>query len=345
MPIIYDLADPAELTGAARQVERDINQQELILSNFLPNIEHDEIAFRYEVGQIVSTPAATVRAWDTESPIAARAGIERKSGELVPISEKIDVGEELALRLRALREGTGNDALIAAIFDDADQRARAVARRIEMMRGELLETGKLVINENGVQATIDFGRDATHTGTSPATLWDDPAADIVADLQGFIEIYEDTNNGLRPAFMLVSTLIVSNLMRNESVRDLYRGANSGPGMVTREQLQTVLSAFDLPTLVPYNVTVDVAGTPTKVVSDDTIILLPPGDRRPGRTLVGPTREAVELVGARRLSIEEAAGIVVVNEVTYDPVITWTKAVTSAMGVLDNPNLTFAVEVI
>src|SRR5690606_9897113 len=206
MALIYDLADPQELQGFVRAIQNEQEQNRFVLSQFLPNDNIDDIEYRVVRGTLQDQDAALIRAWDTESPIGSRQGVSRIMGELPPISKKIRLGEEERLRRRAL-ERNDNSGLVDAIYNDAANMARAVAARIEMLRGEALYSGQININENGVVQTVDFGRDASHE-EAPAILWSDTATSVpVSDENAWMETYNDTNSTL-PGVALASTRII-----------------------------------------------------------------------------------------------------------------------------------------
>lgn len=346
MALVYDLAEPRELQGYVRAALAEVNRNRFVLSQFLPNNNIDEIDFRVATGSLTDQDAATVRAWDTPSAIASRQGVSRIMGELPPISRKIRLGEEERLRKRALERGTNNE-LISAIFDDAANMARAVAARIELLRGEALEKGSITLNENGFVQTVDFGRAPTH---APAALvgaaqWSNPTtAHPVTDLTGWVETYRDTN-GIDPALILTSTKVINYLLRVDEIRNMGATLAGTPTMATRDQVRAVFTAFDLPPMVAYDVKVRVNGAQVRVITDDKVIMIPPSNEPLGKTFLGTTAEALELAGASQISQDEAPGMVSVVEKTFDPVSTWTKAVAIALPVMINPNLTFVADVI
>lgn len=340
--LVYDLADPVELQGYVRGIQEELDANVFRLSAFLPNDPIDDIEFRVTRGTLQQSDTAPIRAWDTEAPIGKRQGFARIMGELPPISKKIPLGEEARLRRRSL-ERADNQALIDAIFDDAANMTRAVASRIEQLRGEALYRGRIDINENGVQQTVDFGRDAAHS-VAPGTLWSNTAtATPVSDMRTWVQTYIDTN-GVPPSIALTSTAVISNLLMNQQVRDLAAVNGITPAFVSQDQLSTIFAAYGLPPFVPYDVTVRVDGVATRVIPSDRVILMPPAGEPLGATLSGTTVEALELVGANQLAIDDAPGLTVVTEKTFDPVITWTKAAAVALPVLINPDLTLVADV-
>lgn len=343
--LVFDLVDPQELQGFARALQQEIENNQFVLSQFLPNDNIDDIEYRITTGQLNQPDAAKVRAWDTESPIGKRQGLSRLMGELPPISKKIPVTEELRLRRRALERGN-NQEIVNAIFDDAANMVRSVTSRVEMMRGEALYSGKIIINENGVQQTVDFGRAATHSPAALAgvAMWSATAtATPLTDVRGWVATYRATN-GVAPAFILTSPEVIANLLLNAQLRDLATRNGNNPAFLSNVELNQIFAAYGLPPFVEYDVQVRVDGVATRVIPSDRVILMPPAGAGLGASLFGTTVESLELVDAQQLAADQAPGLVVVNDKTWDPVITWTKAVAIALPILANPNLTLAVDV-
>lgn len=340
--LIYDLVDTQELQGYVRRIQIEEDRNRFVLSEYLPARQVDEIEWRANSGTLRDQDAAVVRSWDTESPIGNRQGISRLMGELPPISKKIRLGEEERLRRRAL-ERSNNQELITALYDDAGNMARAVLARIEMMRGELLFNAKIIINENGVSQTVDFGRTGSHTVTA-GTLWSTTStATPVSDLRTWVSTYIATN-GVPPAFILTSTDVVSNLLLNAQIRALATNVAGTPALVTVDTVQAVLTAFGLPPIVTYDVNTRVAGTATRVTPANKLVLMPPANEPLGNTIFGTTAEALELADAQQVSLDQAPGLVSVIEKTFDPVSTWTKAAAVALPIMPNPNLTLTATV-
>lgn len=341
MALVLDLADPQELVGYVRGIQMEEERNRFVLQSYLPNENIDEIEWRVTTGDLTAPDAAMIRAWDTESPIGSRQGLRRLMGELPPISKKMRVGEEERLRRRALERGS-NQQLVDAIFDDAAQLTRSVLARIEMLRGEVLQKGTITINENGVAQTVDFGRKAAHTVTA-ATKWDS-TGDPVADLRTWVQTYID-NNGIAPEFILTSTQVISVMLTNQKVRDLVNVGLGAPGIVTVQALQTILSAFGLPPLVPYDTTVRVGGVSTRVTDAKQITLMPPASEPLGKTFFGTTAESLELQEAQVIGGADAPGMVATVHKQDDPVSTWTKVGAIALPTLINPDLTFTATVL
>lgn len=342
MALVLDLADPQELQGYVRGLQLEEERNRFVLARYLPNENIDEIEYRVTTGSLRDADSATVRAWDTESPIGNRQALKRIMGELPPISKKIRLGEEERLRKRALERGD-NQGIVDAIYDDAGQMARAVLARIERFRGEALFNASIAINENGVEQTVSFGRNGSHTVTA-GTLWSNhDAATPVADMRSWVQTYIDTN-GVAPAFALTSTAVISDLMLNAEIRALATTAAGTPGIVTVDTVNAVFAAFGLPPVVPYDVSVRVSGAQQRVTPDNKLVLMPPAGEPLGATFFGTTAEALELVEAKAIATDQAPGLVSTVHKLDDPVSTWTKVAGIALPVLVNPDLTFTATV-
>lgn len=337
----FDIADPAELTGYVRSLDFG----DLMLSAILPNRQVDDLEYRFTRGNLIDSDAATFRSFDTEAPIATRQGVTRVSGALPPLSRKIQLTEEQNLRLRALQ--TGNDQqLVNQIYDDAAKMARAVQVRLELARGEALVKGKLEISENGLTATVDFGRSASHT-TAVGVSWATHASSVpLTNLRTYQQTYRDSNGGINPGAWMISDTAMAHLMQSAEILDLlvtYTGTS--PSIATPVQVNQVLQAFGVAPLVEINEKFRVNGSLERVIPEDKIVAVPPTSEPLGHTLFGVTAEAIALVQAGRITLSEAPGIVACVEDVFDPVSTWTKASGLAIPLLANPDLTFCADVI
>lgn len=349
MALITDLVDPQELLGYTREAAIEAERNEFTLSSYLPNdtTPDGDLEFRVVRGSFRDQDAATVRAWDAEAPIAARQGVERIMGEILPVSRKIPLGEEERLRLRGLERGlspANNTALVDAIYRDAGNMARAVAARFELFRGEALEKATITLNENGVAPpVVDFGRAAGHTVTA-GTLWSVIAtATPVSDMRTWVQTYIDTN-GVAPAFALTSTAVISNLMRNAEIRALAAGPAGTPGIVTVDMVNAVFQAYGLPPFVAYDTVIRVNGVQTRPIAANKVILMPPANEPLGATFFGITAESLVLAEAQLIDQDQCPGMVAVPMTEGDPVRTWTLATAVGFPVLANPNLTLTATV-
>lgn len=341
MELIDQYATPAELTGFARAALEDRPENQFMLANWLPNQIVNDLEYRFTKGPNELAQAAQYRAYDAETPIGSRAGVSRVTGELPPIGEKLRLTEYEQLRMRNLPE-----VITGLVFRDAERLARKIEARLELARADALVNGSVTLDENGVQATVDFNRSPTHEVTA-ATAWSDTAnATPLTDLLAWAETYND-DNGVMPGGILTSRQVITYLMRNAELRGQV--PNTSAALLTLDQLNAILMSFGLPSLTSYDARVrDTSGTARRVLPGDRLIMLPSpvdptiGDSELGATLWGLTLEAQEPEYA--LPAADQPGIVVGNWRTRDPIALWTHAAAIGLPIMANPDLTFVADV-
>lgn len=336
MAFIYDLADTQELTGYVRNVPITRGEN---LRTFLPSVAISDLEYRFAKGGLVDPDVAQYRAFDTEAGIAKRPGIARVSGELPPLSRKVRLGEEDRLRLNSLLSGGGNgtaDQRIQAIFDDAGNMARSVQARITQAVGQALYDGRVIIAENGLSATVDFGIPAGHRVTA-GTVWSNVASDPITDMTSWKQTYIDTN-GVEPGVMVTSTTVVNYLLKNTILKGMGGLGNLVGPILRRNTLDVIVQELGLPMIMVDDTTVRVDGVATRVIPANRVVMLPMPEEPLGSTLYGITAEALELTEAGQLQLSQAPGIVAVVDKTFDPVSIWTKAAAIALPVVANAEL-------
>lgn len=334
-----DYYDPATLTGYARAALLNLPINQTSLARWLPWQMIDDLVYRFTRGGDSLIEAAPYRAYDAESTIASRAGLTRVSGELPPISRKLPLTEYDRLRQRA----NPDDGIQKAILGDTERVVRQIAMRLEVARGDALVNGSVTINENGVKASVDFGRDAGCSVTA-GTLWSTTAtADPITDLTTWVQAYVDLN-GVPPGVILTSTRVRGLLLRNAAIRAEAATLAGTPTTVSVETLQAVLRNYDLPPLETYDVRYSVAGTATRVIDDHFALLLPaagdpndPNSTDLGGTFTGTTAESLDPSYALE---GDEAGVVAGVYREEDPISIWTKAAAISLPVLANPGLVF-----
>lgn len=333
MPLdLLSAVDPVELTGYVRAALADLERNRFLLGQVLPTQTIDDIEYRFYAGGAGLVDAATYRAEDAETPIGARRGAMRVSGELPPVSRKIRMGEYDRLRLRRVSD----EVLRQSVLDDAVTMTQAVAARLELARSEALFTGELVLNENGVVATVDYGRTSSHNATA-STVWSTTAsATPITDLLAARELIRDA--GGEPDFLAMNSQTYGEMIATAQVKNLATGVVT-PSIVTDASVSQILAAHGLPPVTVYSARVSVAGTSTKVLADGKVIL---ADRSQlGATLSGVTAEQIEYAGDVQ-GMEP--GIFAMSWKNPDPVSVWTKAGAIALPVLANPDLSVGLSV-
>lgn len=342
MTTILDIVNPQKLVGFTRGIEKELNANTFTLSGLLPNRNILDIDFSITQGTLLDQDMASARSWDTPVPIAGRQGLTKLMGELPPVGRKIRLGEEETIRLNQLLRNGGGEAIIASVYNDVRNMARATAAWFEYRRGEALYKGQININENGVKLDIDFGRAGSHD-VAPATLWSNIGASTpLLDELAWLQTYVDTN-GEPPVAALTSLAVVRLMQQNTSLKALAAFNGVTPAFLSLEQINIARSTYGLPPVIIYETKVRIAGVQTRVIPASKFIYVPaPGPL--GATLQGVTAEAIKLAEARTISQDQLSGMTAVVYETVEPVSSWTKVSAVGVPILANPNLTLVATV-
>lgn len=341
MQLVTEYATPAELTGYARAALADFEANTFNLSQWLPSETIDDLVYQFEKGGGGLTEAASFRAYDASSDIGVRGGATRVSGMLPPISRKIPVGEYEQLKQRNAEVDEEEK-----IFDDAGRLTREIAARVELARGEAIFNAGVTIAENGVSASVDYGRDPAHSVTLDGVvnaLWDDTETSTpFDDLTEWVETYTDTTGEL-PAYALMPERIARYLRHNAQLCRMSTTDPVPPAVLTLDALNTLLKEHELPQIVTNDARVSFQGATTRITPADKVALLPAKGDALGKTLWGTP---VEARGAdMALPTADQPGVLVANYRSEDPQTLWTKVTSIVLPVVAAPDRTFVAKVV
>jgi hypothetical protein len=268
----------------------------------------------YDFAEIVQkNRTAKYRSYDGSVHVSARDAGSQKRVPLAPLSSSIGIGEYERLQLEFARTGgTYTQALATAIYNDGENLTREILNRLELAWGDVLTDGKLTIDENGFASEADYGMPANHAVTPAAAAWTDTTnSKPLTDMLAWSDVWNATN-GTRPASLLTSLRQLRLLQKNKEVIDAVHGATQGRTRVTVTELNDLLAAESLPTVLePYDAQLSVDDINTRVIPDDKVIFLPADLSTLGSTVFGLSATALELLnsGKADFSFEDVPGIV------------------------------------
>lgn len=321
--------------------------RELQYLNAFPRIESEDNTVDF--GEIVrQNRTAKYRTFDGRVHVSERDTFSHSRVPLLPLSTSLNMGELERLQLEFARNGgTNHGRLAAAAYDDATQLTREVQNRLELAWGDVLSDGKLTINEGGYAGEADFGVPSEHKVTLPASnrKWTTANAATMTpltDLQTWNDVYRATN-GFSAARIRTSLIRRRAVLQSAEVIAAVHGSTAGRTRVTLTELDELLRGEGLPTFdEPYDTSLMVDDSSTRVVADDLVQLLPEDLEDLGGTAWGVTATALELMGSdySDLSFEEAAGIVGVVIKEGPPFRSFTYVDAVAMPVLTNARRLF-----
>lgn len=341
MRYIYDLYEFGDLTAYARDRLND-NAGRAFLAQFLPDRNVQSIEYR-TINAQRSNRAASVRAFDTPAQISRRGTVKDVRGKLPPISTLLMLSESEQITLRTIYGGAQNsdiaEVLEDAIFDDIDNVVTEVFNRTELLRGELLSTGTILLPE--LQQEIDYGVNPLNI-TAPATPWTDPTSDKYAHLMNLQDRFVDSADGEEAGILVLSRRAVQMMLTDPTVRALV-GRKDAP-IATLADVNEAFAINGLPRVIRYDRRVqDANGVNQRIIPENVAVMLPAGGGEDGQagspigeTQHGITAEAGRFVRDGALSAEEAAGLVVGLLEEDNPATDYTIGTTVALPVLSRP---------
>lgn len=298
-----EVLDPATITGFARQSLDDYEAAQGSLSQFLPNTTVNDISVRFDVGQNGLTETAEFRAYDAEASHGREEGGKSVRLDLPAIGHVRTIDEYRQLKLR----NAGNAQLEGAILRATAQVVRAVADRMELLRGEVLSTGKATVDDEKFYFQDNFGRPANHDTSAP-TLWSaGTTASRIDHLLVANQTYRETN-GHGAGKLVMSTAAFAQFRLGDEFVSTLTGRPLGTA-----DINSLLEAEGLPPIQLFDRRVKYRRGDTvtvKPVLDPKKVLLLPADAGSlGYTYWGETLTASE-TDFGLVDTDSTAGIVV-----------------------------------
>lgn len=304
-----------------------------LLDSFFPSIKTEK--FFIEMERIIENGdlpvVALAHAFDTEARIGDRTSIEKLKLEQILVKEKLDQSERIR---RYLKHGANKDQLVDYIYDDAGNLISRVLARVELMRNQLISTGKVSIDENNFKLILDYGYKDSHSDNF--TGWEDPTHDIIADLNSIKA--KARNEGKTITKAITSSKVLGYITANKAINELFAKALQLP---TEDNIFRWIYAN-------FGIQFAVNDDKYKVKANDKIlhrffpenvITFIAGEGTFGNTVYGFTPEEDAIPNATN------SGYVTVSQWnTPDPVATWTKATALVLPVMNDIDRLFICKV-
>lgn len=323
---LWDILRPSVLTRFSRDLPQP---QQIALDQILP--DQTVNSFKPRIRTVTRTlTAAKFRVWNAENYVAKRpVTVSVAELELPPLGQKLPLTEREILEA-ALADNDPNGDVVGAVYDDAEHNVRATRARMELARGQLLYTGAVTINENGlIGVAADFGLTNAHKPTA-GTLWSDtvnstPLTDEEAWIQQMV-----ADGSPRPDRATTSLRIVTYLRQNKQYITAFWGPNgANQPALNPDQVNQVRATYNLPPITIYDSKIDVDGVTTRPIPDTRFILTAEGV---GESQWGVTAQAIEVAAGgtdAAFTRRDAPGIFTAAYKQTEPAGRWTS--TYAVG--------------
>ncbi|MFS7238149.1 major capsid protein [Carnobacterium divergens] len=317
MSTLNEIITPQELITFTNELQTT----DYLGETLFPSVKVPSFSFR-DIRTGNSVPVvASVSALDAEAEIASREG-RMTDMELAYIKRKIRLSEENLLTLKAPGFQQQAQMALRAIFNDTEHMVNSVKARIEAMRMEVLTTGKITLDENGIKTEVDY---LMKSENQKKADWSTETADPIADIMDWV-----LEADVEPDIMLMNGLTAQNILNTVAIQTKFEKSNA---MATLTGLNDYLTAAGLPTIQVYNKAyrkqlANGKYEKHRFVKDGNIALIPSGSL--GSTVFGMTPEESRLITNGTLEGNVGNIHTMIYESNQDPIATWTKASATAM---------------
>lgn len=228
-------------------VDESVREAEPTLGDrFLPNMNVYSTKFAYDIIKSSKHIAAMI-GYGSEPPVVDRDAVSSMAGELAKMGIKYIATEEELLALNQARNGAERQGIVDNLTVEAVKLVEAMNRRIAVIKMEAITKGTFNYNKNGVKVSLDFGIPAEHkVALTAGNDWDDVNRDVIGDLLGYVETYENST-GRTPETIMMSRQAFSRLTKNANII-VEAGRPTGVTRASEADVQAVVQANGLPAI-------------------------------------------------------------------------------------------------
>lgn len=242
-------------------------------------------------------PVALVSAnWDTDVLYRDRIGFEQLSAELPFFKEAYKMSEKLRQQIITAQEQY-RTPFFNQVFRDIDNLVLGADVTAERLRMQLLSTGTISIQENGVDKQYDYGFKTADQLKTEGTLWSASGAKPLASFMAQIKNYKKlTGKTAKYAVMnndvfdkLANDAEINSYFQNLSTPNLYPTDADRKAYIEQKSQVSIIIAED-----EYVKARDKSKTLVPYYPQDRYTLLSTLDL--GETVYGTTPEEADLIG-------------------------------------------------
>lgn len=337
MRLVLDLIDDLRAVNLASRLVVEPNNT---LSAYLPVQPVEDVRYRLTQGARLDT-AGSVRAFGTPSRQIRRPGVTELRGGLPAISamETLTEGDMIRARLMAGLDVSGE--LTRTVAASATSTALAVDNAYELLRGSVLSTGALAVDNGEIIQSADFGVSTSNKFTAGTSWTATETAAAFTDLRAWAQRY--LRSAGAPAGVIVTTLEVYNLiLLNKQVRELTAAGGVTPALADPALMASKFAVYGIPPIVVNERVIDAQ----RAWPEGRLSLLPGlGATVVGHTLQGVSEQSVQLVTGQILSVAEAPGVSVATLIEDHPIARHVNADSIGLPAIENPRAIVVAKVL
>lgn len=247
MALWTDVITPVEATGIARAEQYLLEQRWGSLARYLPNVFVPSDHVKFYFGEHGLVDEARYRAFNAPPEIGKGEKVKARTIDLPAISRNEPIDEVTQKELRRLPDDMVRKSIEAAIR----RTVQAIFLRQERTRGLLIDSGRVLVDEDNFHIDDNFGRDAAlsiNAGTG--NYWSTSTVDRLSQIADWIEVYKSKNNGQAPGAMLFPGTAYAAFARGDQFKTVLPGGATRPAL--QGELDGVITAAGLPPLDRYD---------------------------------------------------------------------------------------------
>lgn len=220
---------------------------------------------------------------------------------------------QLLLQVMSSQNFSVVETLISKIYNEIADLVESASVSREVLRWQLLQTGKIVLNSNGVALNYDYSLNAKQK-VKPTVAWTTFATSTpFEDLEQWASETE-TRTGTRPSLAIMTTNTFNLIKKSASVKTLFK--DYGLGVPSKERITDYISTELKLSVVIYDkkYAKKKGATATNYLADNTVILTP--DVALGKTMFGTTPEEADLLYSNVANVDIVDTGVAITSVTH-----------------------------
>lgn len=267
-------------------------------------------------------------AFDANVIPLSRNGFGLTEAEMPFFKNSRNINEKLRQELNmALSSNNAavRDMLLRRVFNDAVQLIEYADATREAMRMQLLTTGKIVVEGNGVNKTFEYGVTSGQKKTlSDTAKWNAPTtAQPIADIAKW-QLAIARATGVKPTEILLNSATLALIAQCQSVKvGIYPLASGGITPTDIEVKDYIARQTGAVVYVYDKGYKNESGAFVPFVPDNTVVLMP--REIIGRTMFGTTPEESDLMASSVANVRIVdTGVAVTTAYEVDPVNVMTK---------------------
>ena len=277
---------------------------------FFPNERQQGLEFSFIRGKD-DAPVALVSAnFDTNVLYRDRMGVEELRGTLPFFKEALKVDEKLRQKL-ITTDPKFAQMLYDQIFNDNMRLLKSARVTAERMRMQLLSTGTITIQENGVDKQYDYGFAKSSQYKTLTKLWDAEGAKPLKDISEQLNAYKKLTGRAGKYIIMNDAFFSEKVAGSAEVIDYFAKLPTPNLYPTDEEVKLALERKFGVTIVlvsgAYKKARDFNGKTEPFYPAGTFTIVSTLDL--GKTLFGTTPEEIDLLGG----VSKASSVVVTEE--------------------------------